>query len=159
CNWETINHQVGSCNEFELYRKGEWLTKERTGYSNDAVFMTSDYHNTLAVQNDVPDNLAFFEAATSARGGQWTNGMNAGDPTVPPGSGSGWVYAYGDSTNLYNRPGYTAAASAMDVLHASRSIAWIQPDHVIVYDRATSKTASRFKRFNLTFVGTPAVTG
>ncbi len=77
CNWETINHQLGSCNQVELFRRGEWLLKERAGYSNDWVEATSDYHDTLAVQNDTPDNLQWFEGATSARGGQWTNGMNA----------------------------------------------------------------------------------
>jgi hypothetical protein len=163
CNWETINHQVGSANEFELWRKGEWLAKERTGYSNDFVFATSDYHDTLAIQNDTPADLAWFETATSARGGQWTNGDNAGDPTMLSSSGTApglpWVYAYGDATNLYNRPGVSAADSAMDVLHASRSIVWLEPDHVVVYDRATTKTASRFKRWNLTLLADPVISG
>src|SRR6185312_17260106 len=70
CNWETINHQLGSANQIELYRKGEWLLKERSGYSNDWVEATSDAHDTLAVQNDKPSNLAWFEKATSARGGR-----------------------------------------------------------------------------------------
>jgi hypothetical protein len=158
-NWETINHQVGSCNEFQLWRKGEWLTKERTGYSNDGIFATSDYHNTLAIQNDTPANLQWYEGQTSARGGQWTNGSNAGDPSVLMSSGAGWVYAYGDATNLYNRPDATAANAAMDVTHASRSIVWVEPDHVFVYDRATTKTAGRFKRFNLTLLAPPAISG
>ncbi len=148
-NWETINHQVGSCNEFELWRKGEWLTKERTGYGNDGVFMTSDYHNNLSIQNDTPGDLQWYEGATSARGGQWTKGMNAGDPSVLMSSGAGWVYAYGDATNLYNRPSAIPANAAMDVTHD-------QPIHRLdrarsrgrVDDRATTKTAGRFKRFN-----------
>jgi hypothetical protein len=159
CNWQTINHQVGSCNEFELWRKGEWLTKERTGYSNDGVFMTSDYHNTLALQNDTPNNLEFFEVATSARGGQWTNGQNAGDPTVRMSNGGGWVYAFADSTNLYNRPVSTPPGSGMDIAHASRDVVWLSPDHVVVYDRAESKTANRFKRWNLTLLANPSVSG
>ena len=158
CNWETINHQVGSANEFELWRKGEWLVKERTGYCDDFVFATSDYHDNVSIQNDTPTNLAWFEAATSARGGQWTNGDNAGDPTMLTSSGAGWVYAYGDATNLYNRPG-SGTTAAMDVLHASRSIVWLQPDHVVVYDRATTKTANRFKRWNLTLLADPVISG
>jgi hypothetical protein len=159
CNWETINHQLGSCNQIELFRKGEWLVKERSGYSTDWIEATSDYHDTLAVQNDTPGDLQWFEGPTSARGGQWTNGQSAGDPTVQISSGSGWVYAYGDATNLYNRPDQNAADSAMDVAHASRSVAWIAPDHVVVYDRATTLTAGRFKRWNLTFVAQPTVAG
>jgi hypothetical protein len=158
-NWETINHQVGSCNEIELWRKGEWLTKERTGYSNDEIFMTSDYHNTLAIQNDAPGDLQWFETQTSQRGGQWTNGTSAGDPSVLMSSGAGWAYAYGDATNLYNRPDVTPANAAMDVLHASRSVVWLQPDHVVVYDRATTHTAGRFKRFNLTLLADPVIAG
>ncbi len=61
CGWETINHQLGDCNQFELWRKGEWLVKERSGYSNDFIAATSDYHDTLAVQNDVPENLQWYE--------------------------------------------------------------------------------------------------
>ncbi len=158
-NWETLNHQLGSCNQIELFRKGEWLVKERSGYANDEIGMTSDYHDTLAVQNDTPSNLQWFEGQTAARGGQWTNGVNAGDPTVRLSAGAGWVYAYGDATNLYNRPGSTPAESAMDVTHASRSVVWLSPDHVVVYDRATTRTANRFKRFNLTVTGNPTVSG
>jgi hypothetical protein len=158
-NWEALNHQLGSCNQIELFRKGEWLVKERSGYANDQVGMTSDYHDTLAVQNDTPSNLQWFEGQTAARGGQWTNGMNAGDPTVRLGAGDGWVYAYGDATNLYNRPGQTPAESAMDVTHASRSVVWLAPDHVVVYDRATTRSANRFKRWNLTVTASPVVSG
>jgi hypothetical protein len=158
-NWETINHQLGSANQFELWRKGEWLAKERSGYSNDLVAMTSDYHDTLAIQNDKPDDLQWFEAETSSRGGQWTNGTNAGDPTVVIGSGDGWVYAYGDATNLYNRPSLSGGAGALDVAHASRSIVWLAPDRVVVYDRATTKTDGRFKRWNLTVTAPPLVEG
>ncbi len=74
-------------------------------------------------------------------------------------TGTGYVYAYGDTTNLYNRPNITPANAAMDVTHVSRSIAWIEPDHVVVYDRATTKTAGRFKRFNLTLLTDPVISG
>src|SRR5262249_40029273 len=91
--------------------------------------------------------------------GQWTNGMNAGDPRFATSEGAGWLYAGADSTNLYNRPGYDAAHSAMDVTHASRAAVWLKPDHVIVYDRATTKTANRFKRWNLSLLGNPKIAG
>jgi hypothetical protein len=160
CTWTTINHQLGDCNQFELYRKGEWLTKERSGYAIDFILATSDYHNTLAIENDVPSDLAWFEGPTSERGGQWTNGMNAGDPTVTAGFGDDYVHAEADATNLYNRPNeWTPSANATDVVHASRSIVWLPPDHVVVYDRATTKTANRFKRFHLVTVGAPVVAG
>ncbi len=168
CSYESIGHQFGDCNQFELWRKGEWLVKERSGYANDPWVMTSVYHNTLALQNrvtsgaDKPKSLQWFEGAWE-RGGQFTLGMNAGDPqvrlSVAPGAGGGWAYAQGDATNLYNRPSSQAGDEATDVLHASRSIAWIAPDFVVVYDRATSRSDGRYKRFHLVTGGDPAVSG
>ncbi len=54
-----------------------------------------------------------------------------------------YAYALGDATNLYN----SSYEGSTDIVHASRSIVWLKPDHIVVYDRATSKTDGRFKRF------------
>jgi hypothetical protein len=160
CHWTTINHQEGDDNQFEFFRKGEWLVKEKSGYSNDGAGYTSEYHNTLGIQNDVPANLAWFEVEASARGGQWSNGMNAGDPAVIKSFRNNFVYATGDATNLYNRPNqWTPANSATDILHASRSIVWLKPDIIAVYDRAQTKTVNRFKRFFLNLLSQPQVNG
>lgn len=165
CSWLSIDHQHGDCNQFELYRKGEWLTKAMSGYGHDTVLYASDYHNTLAIQNtpavggDELPALQWFETATWQRGGQWGLGLNAGDPTVLASFGPSWVFAQGDATKLYNRRHGDPSTYAVDVLHASRSIAWLEPDQAIVYDRATTRTEGRFKRFHLTFVGEPVVEG
>jgi hypothetical protein len=160
CHWTSINHQSGDGNQFELFRKGEWLIKERSGYADDGAGYTSEFHNTIALQNDVPANLQFFETQTSARGGQWTNGVNAGDPTVITSIQDKFIYATGDATNLYNRPNiWTPADNCTDILYAVRSIVWLKPDHVVVYDRAKSKTANRFKRFFLQFTAPPIIAG
>ncbi|MCC7018576.1 MAG: hypothetical protein IT332_02395 [Ardenticatenales bacterium] len=164
CSWMSINHQNGDCNQFEFYRKGEWLTKERSGYADDMILMTSDYHNTLSLQNDKPANPNWFDTLTIERGGQWTQGAAAGDPTTTFSTGQGYVFAQGDGTNLYNRP-----PDAMTIRHASRSLVWIQPDRTIVgtsspvvdtlvvYDRATSASPDRFKRFHLTLLALPVI--
>ena len=34
-SWDSINHQLGDGGQFELYRKGEWLTKEMSNYDNN----------------------------------------------------------------------------------------------------------------------------
>ena len=122
CSWMSINHQNGDCNQFEFYRKGEWLTKERSGYADDMILMTSDYHNTLALQNDKPANPNWFDTETIERGGQWTQGAAAGDPATVFSTGQGYVFAQGDGTNLYNRP-----PDAMTIRHASRSLVWLCP--------------------------------
>jgi hypothetical protein len=151
--WIAVDHQHGDGNQFEFYRKGEWLTKERTGYGFHIG--SSDYHNTLSLENDAPDHNDpdDYRSIYHDRGSQWSPGAS-GDPTIlAMSTGDEYVYALGDATNLYN----TAYDNAVDIEHASRSIVWLKPDHIFVYDRAMSKTEGRFKRFwlNLTAEATP----
>lgn len=161
CHWTSINHQAGDGNQFEFYRKGEWLIKERSGYTNDNIGTTSEFHNTLALQNDAPPNLQWYEGPISERGAQWKEGLNAGDPKAIVSTGKPtFVYATGDATNLYNRPDYwNPSNAATDIEFAVRSIVWLKPDHIIVYDRAKSKKPNRFKRFFLQFTAAPFISG
>lgn len=162
CSWSTIGHQFGDCNQIELWRKGEWLTKERSGYANDLVIMAPDHHNTLGIQNtaeggaDKPKGLQWFEGKVWERGGQWGLGTSAGDPVVRASFGPGWVVAEGDARDLYNR---TRGGDAVDVEQASRTVAWIRPDEVVIYDRAQTRSEGKFKRFFLSFAGEPKVDG
>jgi hypothetical protein len=153
CNWQTINHQQGAAGQFELYRKGEWLVKEWSAYGNDMRAYLATYHNTLSIENDPPRHLEWFEGPTAEMGGQWSNATDAGDATTRTSDGAGWTYAFGDTTNLYNR----RDGNANDVLHASRSIVWLAPDHVVVYDRASTRKSGRFKRFNLVLTAPPRI--
>jgi len=41
CSWISINHQQADANQFEFYRKGEWLTKGVANYDNNAVGLTT----------------------------------------------------------------------------------------------------------------------
>ncbi len=150
--WSSIDHQQADGNNFDFYRNGEWLTKERVGYE----LFTSDYHNTLALQNDIPDRIVPGEylSIASERGSQWIL-TNDGGTLVAHSFGPGYTYALGDATGLYN----SVYESVTDITHASRSIVWLQPDHIIVYDRASSKTAGRFKRFWLQMPTLAVVTG
>lgn len=162
-SWLSINHQLGDGGQFELYRKGEWLTKEMSNYDNNALGMTSPYHNTLALQNwcaaGTP-NLQWFEAGEWANGSQWTNGLNAGDPTTISSNGPGYVYASSDLTPIYNRPNlWTPSQAAMDITQATRSIVWLNNDYVVVYDRAASAHTGLFKRFNLSVINNPTIQG
>lgn len=158
CSYATINHQNADCNQFELYRNGEWLTKEHTNYDIWGLGQLSDYHNTLSLENDMPATIVWGEKFFQ-RGSQLNNGASVGDPTVVTSSGDGYVFAQGDATNLYNHKEYNPANWSVDIQHASRSIVWLKPDHVVIYDRAISKTPNRFKRFNLNFVNNPVITG
>jgi hypothetical protein len=162
-SWISINHQDGEGGEFELYRKGEWLTKGMANYDNNAVGMTTTYHNSLALQNwsaNGTPGLQWYETGIWANGGQWMEGMNAGDPATLFSNGAGYVYASSDLTNLFNRPDvWSPNLGATDISQATRSIVWLNNDYIVVYDRATSIHSGLFKRFNLCLINVPAING
>src|SRR5262249_35087045 len=63
-------------------------------------------------------------------------------------------------TPLFNRPSFwTPSNSAVDITQATRSIVWLNHDYIVVYDRATSLHAGLFKRFNLSLVTQPVMSG
>jgi hypothetical protein len=162
-SWISINHQLGDGGQFELYRNGEWLTKEMSNYDNNALGMTTVYHNTLALQNWSASGtppLQWYETGEWANGSQWMEGLSAGDPTTATSTGPGYVYASSNLTNLYNRPQiWTPANGATDISQATRSILWLNNDYIVVYDRATSIHPGLFKRFNLSLVTNPTISG
>jgi hypothetical protein len=85
-----------------------------------------------------------------APGSQFLLGAHDGDPVVRVrGAAAGYVLMTGDSTNLYNYDD-GEGTTARDVTHASRSLLWLQPDDVVVFDRASTAVDGRFKRFWLT---------
>ena len=153
--WSTVDHQHADGNMFEFYRAGEWLTKERTGYGFNIG--SSDYHNTLALENDQPDHFdpSDYRYDLHQRGSQWMI-VASGDPEILGlSTGNGYVYALGDATNLYN----SEVELSTDVEHVSRSIVWLQPDHIVTYDRVASISEGRFKRFWLNLPADAVVAG
>lgn len=143
-SWNFIDHQQADGNHFEFYRNGEWLTKARIGYANIAEGIAStEFRNALTLENDKPDRPDDdWRVDLWRRGSQWSLGPD-GDPTLLAYSVSDeYAYALGDATNLYN---WTDEGSD-DIVHASRSILWLKPDHIVLYDRGQSATANRFKR-------------
>lgn len=160
CSPETINHVSGDCGQFEFYRKGVWLTKQWSGYAIDGKAYDPQYHNIVAIQNTTPATIPDLYATQVKYGGQWNNGGSVGDPAVRYSVNDGWVYAQSDAANLYNHPSYyTPADAALAVKTARRSVVWLNPDHVIVHDIATTAKPSLFKQFNLVLMATPKITG
>ncbi|MBI2513875.1 MAG: Ig-like domain-containing protein [Opitutae bacterium] len=161
--WSTINHQDCDAGQFQLYRRGEWLTKEFSSYDNNTNGQSSIWHNTLALKNWCSDGTPFlqhFESSYFVNGSQFNNGMSAGDPVTAMSTGPGYAYASTDLTKCYNRPSvWTPGNALMDISHASRAIVWLQPDVAVIYDRAASVHTGLFKRFNLTLTAPPTIDG
>ncbi len=159
--WIKIDHQLAEGNQFGFYRDGEWLTKSRVGWDGSQEpwgcnIGRSDYHNGLALENDPldldPDDFLY----NCYRHGSQYMYTNDGDGELLAHSfGDGYVYVSGDATDLYN----ASDLLSDDISHASRSLVWLQPDHIVVYDRATSKTDGRFKRFWLNLPEQPTLAG
>lgn len=153
--WNSIDHQHGDGNSFEFYRNGEWLTKERSGYGWNVA--CSNYHNTLALENAKPDRPpGDWRYLIWQCGGQWSY-LSASEGGVIKARSikPGFVYMLGDATRLYN----LRAENLTDITHASRSIVWLKPDHIIVYDRAASAVNGRFKQFWLQLPENPKIAG
>lgn len=144
--WNSVDHQMADGNHFELYRNGEWLTKGRTGYANIAEgIASSEFYNTLTIGNDRPLDRddSDWRVDLWQRGSQW-NLVSDGDPTLLAHSASElFTYVSGDATPLYN----SASEGSTAVLHASRSLVWLKPDFIFVYDRAKTKTEGYTKRW------------
>jgi hypothetical protein len=150
-SWNKIDHQLADGNDFGFARKGEWLTRQRALYSGGYI----DYANTVAVKNDRPLHDGDLEREFHARGGQYELAP-AGDPSLTARSfGDGFVALTGDATKLYN----SDHEGVRDVRHVSRSIVWLEPDHIVVYDRATTGKANRFKRFWLQLPSAAQISG
>lgn len=168
-SYNAVDHQHGDGGMFELYRRGEWLTKGTIGYGNDGG--ASDYKNTLTVANTIAPglNAGSFLGNRLLRGAQMPQGRSFADPSVLRRSqGQGYHYLRGDLTPLYNAY-YPAGdptpvvSQALDVQEVSRDILWLMPDSIVVYDRARSLSAGRTKRFWLNLPdnlpSTPSVLG
>jgi hypothetical protein len=143
-SFNTVDHQHGDGNMFDFWRKGEWLTKELSAYGAGAAM--SEFKNTLTIQNDPAANVGGYHAPFLARGSQFIGGAHDGDPAVLTHGVVGDMLLFtGDATHLYNYSDESIAAR--DVAHASRSLLWLQPDLIVVFDRAATSVDNRFKRF------------
>ncbi len=149
--WTGIDHQHGDGNMFDFYRKGEWITKERTGYGNIAA--SSDYKNTLTIKSNTDGlNLGTISNLHARRGSQYVLSNTAGNPELLALTlgNEKYLFVTGDATNLYNYDaGSIYTPLVTNVKHASRSLLWIKPDVIVVYDRVRTDYAG-FKRFWLT---------
>jgi hypothetical protein len=148
--WIGIDHQTAGGGDFGFFRKGEWLTRRRVGYGD--VGSASDQHNTVCVQNARPSHgqPGDYRHVLWQRGSQWTVELSNGPGRfVSFADSPALLAATVDLTALYQ----STYEGSTQVGHVSRSVVWVKPDHLVVYDRASSLAEGRFKRV---FVQTPA---
>jgi hypothetical protein len=151
--WNMIDHQSGDGLSIGFYQNGEWLTKDLSGYDVN----TSDFKNTLAIQNAPPEHNDRGDYRHIA----WEHGSQYGYVVDGPGhlsatsSSARFVYVSGDATDLYN----SAAEGSTQVTDASCSVLWLKPDVIVAYDRATTRLSGGFKRFFLQLPGAPTING
>ncbi|MCU0681917.1 MAG: hypothetical protein MUF34_06605, partial [Polyangiaceae bacterium] len=112
-------------------------------------------HNAVALENTKPAHSDDDRRASFwKRGSQWPLSPASDGKIVARSVTPQYAYALGDATGLYN----SAYEKISAVTHASRSIVWLVPDHVVIYDRAASREGL-FKRFFLHTPTVPAVSG
>ena len=131
CNYKSVDHQNDICGAFHYYRKGEWITKTRGGYSNTGMIHSPDYWNAIAVQND-PISVGWSRSRSTEAG---LYGLTRAIPSGVASVALDYAYAHADSTNLYQ----SGQPAAHDVALVSRSIIWLKPDVIVTYDRATDQ--------------------
>ncbi len=154
-SWSGIDHQHADANNFAFYRKGEWLTKECAGYA--LPFALSTWHNTVAIQNDPPNEKAKGNAAEQSTkvGGQFQFLFDGDGEVLARSFADEYTYVVGDATPRYNAVAYKATA----VSDATRALFWLKPDHVVIHDRAATNKNGRFKRFFLQLPSKPTIDG
>lgn len=152
--WMRIDHQQGDNLGFGLWKNGLWLTKLMTGYGS--LQGCSDYRNAPTLQNNPPANDGSGLVAERVAHGSQLSYESMGDPhLLARSTATKFLHFDGDATNLYNsynRPEVRA------VTHASRSLLWLKPDIVVVYDRSESQ-AGLWKRFYLNLPEVPTING
>ncbi|MBW2736322.1 MAG: hypothetical protein JRH20_28370, partial [Deltaproteobacteria bacterium] len=152
CGWLTVDHQHGEGNHFGFWRKGEWLTRDRTGYAEENPL--SEYHNTLAIENGKVKTTEGWVVRYAKAGSQWPM-IPAGDGKIETHSrGQGYLYVRGNATALYN----SKQAGLKGVQRAVRELLWLEPDHVVVLDHAKTRKAG-FKRFWMQLPGQASIRG
>ena len=115
------------------------------------------YTNGVSIRNDDPEHNEpdDYRHQLAESGSQWTVDT-AGDPKITAMSlGRPMIAVTGDATNLYNNP----YEKSTGVVRATRGLVWLQPDTLVVYDRADTRADGRFKRFWLQLPAEPHIDG
>jgi hypothetical protein len=158
CGFNSIDHQFADGMSFSFYRKGAFLTSPLSGYGYDMA--VSKNQNSLALENnnpgagpDSPQTIHY------QNGSQWWSVAEADGSIVEWSDTDRYLTVTGDATGLYTYVNPWVSPTGNDITHASRTAVWIKSGQVILYDRAASATADRYKQFWLGLPSTPTILG
>lgn len=125
--WSGVDHQQQDANTFQIFRKGEWLSKEVTGYGGYAARI--DGHNGIMIENAGFNGPHVFRHAGPAFLAKLSVTTE-------------FVYAVGNAKNRYNSTYY----KENHILTAERKFIYIKPDILITYDIVSTADNTKFKK-------------
>ena len=158
CGFNSIDHQFADALSFAFYRKGAFLTSPLSGYGFDMAI--SKNQNSLALENNSAGGSSGGPRVIAyENGSQWWSVAEADGSIENWSSTDKYLTVTGDATGSYTYVSPWITPPANDVSHASRTAVWIKSGQVILYDRATSQTANRYKQFWLGLPSAPTIIG
>jgi hypothetical protein len=162
CPPALIDHEHAFCGRFDIFSRGEYITKGRTEFTDyNNAMSTAPQSNLAAIINMTgsscnSSNCLVYDACLS--GGQVWHGEQAGFADVLHAELPSYVAALVDTTNFYNTSSVEAFPGYNDVAHASRSLVYLRgTNQVVYYDRADTGHAAS-KSVHLVTTGAVSIT-
>lgn len=170
------NHEEGYCSTFDLYYKGDWVTKGIYSYalSDGSLYGVGEQPDTgnMSAYGNTPANLPnptgqYYIDPFATRGGRVSNGWPTGESINDDWSDfTTYTSDHLDSTGQQNLfgpgNGRGGNVSSQDITGSTTDFIWIKPGVlasgtvVVRYDRGNTGTAS-FKRMWYMSTGTPTI--
>ena len=146
CPNTAIDHEHQFCGKFEVYSKGEYITKGRTEFNDYNNLMTSATQSNLASYISVPasdcSNSSCLEYTLEQNGGQYFHAEQGGPIALLHAELPNYVSAIVDNTGAYTGAPLGDYPGINSVTHASRSLVYLRgTNRVVYYDRGESATA------------------
>jgi hypothetical protein len=146
CPNSGIDHEHEFCGRFDIFSKGEYITKGRTEFNNYNDLMSTAPQSNLAgymqpSSSSCPNNSCYMYDPYSG-GGQFFHSYQAGEVTLLHNESPAYVAAIVDTTNLYNASSTGGFGYYNGVIAASRSLIYLRgTNQVVYYDRGVTGSA------------------
>lgn len=167
CPNALINHEHEFCGRYDIFSKGEYITKGRTEFNDyNSHMTTASQSNAASIVNNTPGASCTTDcgmAAAVADGGQFGESEQQGLTTVLHSELPQYASFTANSKPVYN--GWWKYAQPYDVpafddvTAASRSIVYLRgTNQIIIYDRAATRHSSA-KYVSVITTGKPETAG